>query len=221
MTGKLDRHCAALLKTVVDDDLVLAREYGIAWQRDRDHVITYDAEYYDKCKSYEGQQIAQKINAGRVALVNRYVGANRIVDVGIGSGEFVRARPNTYGHDVNPVAMEWLKRNDLWAARLDCFAGYSFWDVIEHVPDPGVYLDQIPLHCFAFFSIPIVYTLGGIRLSKHYRPGEHLYYFTEQGFLFFMAMHGFMVLDVQRFEIDAGRESILSFAFKRFKCPSL
>lgn len=216
----MDRFIAQL-PAELDGDLMICRDHGVAYQADMSNLVAYDAAYYDKCKSYEDQAIALKINAGRIALVGKYVGQNRVADVGIGSGEFVKKRPNTFGYDVNPVAIEWLKRNDLWAQPLEEFAALTFWDVIEHCPDPGLYLDRVRLHAFAFFSVPIMYGLGGIRLSKHYRPGEHLYYWTEDGFLQWMARHGFAWLETQRFEIDAGRESILSFAFKRFRCPTM
>lgn len=212
----MDRFVAAF-PAFADEDLMICAEHGVAYQADREHVLCYDEAYYNKCASYEGQQIAEKINAGRIALVSRYIGGNALVDVGIGSGEFIRKRPNTFGHDVNPVAMEWLKRNDLWAKNLSSYAGASFWDVLEHVQDPGVYLNQINLHAFVFVSIPIFYGLRAIRLSKHYRPGEHLYYWTESGFVEWMERHGFMHLETADFEIEAGRESIYSFAFKRYR----
>lgn len=204
---------------VADADLMLCPDHGVAYQKDREHLVNYDGDYYEKCASYEGQEIANKINAGRVALVESHLGPNVLIDVGIGSGEFIKKRPNTLGHDINPVAIEWLKRNDLWAKNLRSAAGASFWDVIEHVEDPGLYLDQINLHSLAFFSIPIFYTLGGIRVSKHYRPGEHLYYWTEEGFVAWMELHGFRLLETQTFEISAGRESIFSFAFQRYRWP--
>lgn len=198
---------------------MLCRDFGVAYQQDRTNLCAYDDAYYDKCKSYEGQQIAQAINAGRVALVNKYVGLGKVVDVGIGSGEFIRLRPNTWGHDVNPAGIEWLKRNDLWAKNLQGFAGATFWDVLEHVETPEDYLKQIGLHAFAFVSIPLFYALGAVRASKHYRPGEHLQYFTEQGFIDWMERHGFRLMQMQDFEIRAGRESIYSFAFRRYRWP--
>lgn len=203
-----------------DGDLMLCREHGVAYQKDMTNLVCYDEAYYNRCLSYEDQEIALKINSGRIALVNKYVSPmGRVLDVGIGSGEFIKKRPHTFGCDVNPVAIEWLKRNDLWSQHLDEFAGCTFWDVIEHVPKPEQYLGQIRLHSYLFTSIPIFYGLGGIRLSKHYRPNEHLYYFEERGFVAWMAMHGFMLLETQDFEIQAGRESILSFAFKRVRRP--
>lgn len=202
-----------------DGDLMLCQQNGVAYQADHSQLVEYGADYYAKCASYEGQDIAEKINAGRIALVARHLTASRVLDIGIGSGEFIKKRPNTFGFDVNPVAVEWLKKNKLWAQNLDDFAGYTFWDVIEHVPEPETYFNHIKLHACLFTSIPIFYGLQTIRLSKHYRPGEHLYYWTEDGFVAWMNTHGFMRLETDCFEIEAGRESIYSFAFVRYRWP--
>lgn len=201
-----------------DGDLMLCRDHGVAYQKDMSNLVAYDEAYYNKCLSYEDQEIARKINDGRIALVEKFF-SGAVCDVGIGSGEFIKRRPNTYGHDINPVAIEWLKRNDLWANHLAEFGAYTMWDVVEHIEDPWPYFRNIGLHCFLFISIPVFYGLGGIRTSKHYRPNEHLYYFTDEGLVQWLDMHGFMAVDRQDFEIQAGRESIYSYAFKRYRWP--
>jgi hypothetical protein len=209
------------MKGEVDGDLMLCRADGVAYQIDRGHLVNYDAAYYSKCAGYDGQPIADAINAGRVALVNRHVGNRPVVDIGIGSGEFIRQRGGeTYGHDVNPVAIEWLNRQDLRAERLAGYAGYTFWDVLEHVETPEDYLKHVDIGDRVFVSLPIFYGLGAIRTSKHYRPGEHLQYFTLDGFVLWMGRHGFMLLERSDFEIQAGRESIYTFAFKRYRWPA-
>lgn len=213
----MDRFIASL-PAQSDGDLMLCHDYGIAYQADRTNLVSYDAAYYDKCAGYEGQAIANKINAGRVAFVAKHY-AGTVVDVGIGSGEFIKTRGNTYGHDVNPAGIEWLKRNDLWVERLSGFGAVTMWDVIEHCEDPQIYLQQIGLHGFLFVSLPIVYGLTAIRASKHYRPGEHLTYWTADGFISWMDRHGFLLLEQSDFEIEAGRESIYSFALKRYRWP--
>lgn len=203
-----------------DDDLMLCRAHGVAYQKDRSHVVAYDADYFNKCLGYEDQDIARKINDGRIALVNRYLGGGRVLDVGIGSGEFIKRRGNTFGHDVNAVAIAWLRREGLLAERLDGFGGITFWDVLEHVETPETYLRHINLHAFLFTSLPIFPDLDSIRASRHYRPGEHLYYWTEDGFVAWLGQHGFRLMERGTFEIDAGRDSIYSFAFRRYRWPS-
>ena len=200
---------------VPDGDLFLCPSHGVAYQANRSHIFNYDAAYYDKCLAYEGLPIADAINAGRIALVNRHFGAGAVVDTGIGSGEFIKRRENTYGRDVNPVAIEWLKRNDLWVDRPWEFQAFTYWDVLEHMEDPEQEFHFIGPGAYLFTSIPIMSDLRKIRESKHYRPGEHLYYFSEAGFVSWMGMHGFTLLETADYETQAGRDSILSFAFRR------
>lgn len=200
-----------------DADLRLCPERGIAYQRDmRAKRVPYNGAYFDHYAKIEGAPIALTLNAGRRALVDKYVGPDTgVLDVGVGSGEFVKTRPNTYGYDVNKAAEAWLKERNRWSAEFGVFEAFTFWDVIEHVEDPNGYFKQIRNGVHLFTSLPIFKDLGKVRESKHYKPGEHLYYFTEQGFIDWMALYRFRCLEVSDFETRAGRESILSFAFKR------
>lgn len=199
-----------------DDDLALCMANGVAYQRDTSHPVAYDEAYYEKCRAYEGADIANKINAGRIALVNKYVGADEpVLDIGVGSGEFVKLRPNTWGYDINPVAADWLREHGKWAdiSELSWFNAVTLHDVVEHLPSPQDYLDNIDK--FLFCAVPIHQDLRDIRKSKHYRPHEHLLHFTYTGFVDWMERYGFEWLETQAFEIDAGRDSIYSFAFRR------
>ena len=197
-------------------DLVLCETHGVAFQRDMTSPVPYDAAYFDKYVGYENAPVALAINAGRVALVNKYLGPDcGVVDIGIGSGEFIKNRPNTFGYDVNPKAIDWLKARKRWADSWAAFDGFCMWDVLEHVPTPEDYFHRMHNGAFLFVSIPIFADLKKIRESRHYRPNEHFYYFTEQGLIDWMAHHRFMVMERQDFETHAGRDSILSFAFRR------
>lgn len=199
-----------------DGDLLLCTEAGVAYQRQLDHLVAYDETYFNKCASYEDQAIAIAINRGRIELVAKhYSPIARVVDIGIGSGEFIKKRPNTWGRDVNPVAEAWLRDRRLWAEDLQQFQAFTFWDVIEHVPRPAEYFAAVPARGYLFTSMPIFADLARIRESKHYRPDEHIYYWTEPGFIRWMARHGFDLLERQTFEIEAGRDSIYSYAFQK------
>lgn len=206
---------AAWVPGILDHDLVLLIDQGMAYQRDQSQLVPYDEAYFRKCSGYEGQEIAEKLNAGRIDFVERHYGKGPLVDIGIGSGEFIKKRPNTYGVDVNAVAQDWLFKNGLWARNLRNFAAFTFWDVIEHIPDVTEYFSKICNGSYLFTSLPIFDDLTRIRESKHYRPGEHLYYWQEQGFVSWMWLHRFELLERSDFETKAGRESILSFAFRR------
>lgn len=214
----MDRFIAAM-PAEKDADLMICAAHGVAYQADMDAPgVPYDETYFENYVRLEGQPIARKLNVGRVGLVNRFAGVDgRVVDVGVGSGEFIKSRgKNTYGVDVNPVATAWLKANGLWAGDLTTFThAFTFWDVIEHIKDPNEYFQYVGADGFLFTSIPIFTDLKWVRQSRHYKPGEHLYYFTTKGFIDWMGCYGFALLDCLTFETDAGRDSILSFAFQR------
>jgi len=195
-----------------NDDLVIT-ERGVAYQRDMSKRVDYGLDYFNKCLSYEDQEIAIKINEGRIKLVNKYV-KGKVLDVGIGSGEFIKKRPETFGFDINPEALQWLAENGLYSDQFKDFKAFTFWDVIEHVESPNAYFSKMPKDSYVFISVPIL-RLRYIRESKHYRPGEHLYYFTRDGLTNWMAMYRFRLLEVQEFEREAGREDIVTFAFKK------
>ena len=199
-----------------DGDLKLCRNRGIAYQTDMSVKVSYDADYFNKCASYENKEIALKINAARIALVNRWVGDGPVVDIGIGSGEFIKKRgANTFGFDINPVAGDWLRANGLWRGDFSGFKAFTFWDVIEHVEDPHLYFQSMQEGSYLFTCLPIVGDIEKIRGWKHYRPGEHLYYWTKLGFINWMALHRFRLLETNDLETEAGRENIVSFAFCR------
>lgn len=200
---------------IADDDLILCRENGVAYQADMTPTAEYDEAYFGKCRSYEDKEIARAINAGRAALVAKHYGPGPALDIGVGSGEFVRNRPLTFGYDINPAARRWLLECGFWAEDVESFSAITMWDVVEHVPEPESYFSRIKSGARLFVSVPIFTDLDRIRESRHYRPGEHLLYFTERGFVDWMELHGFSLLERQTFEIDAGRDSIFSFALEK------
>jgi len=197
-------------------DLMLCLSRGVAYQKDMTHRVPYDAAYFNKCAAYEDQTIARALNAGRIAMVDRHVGQDTLVlDIGIGSGEFIKKRPRTKGFDINPVAVRWLRKHQLFSAELSGFWAFTFWDVLEHVEEPEIYFRRMVPGSWVFVSLPIFYDLTRIRESKHYRPGEHLYYWTESGFVKWMHDHDFDLVERSDYETLAGRDSIISFAFHR------
>lgn len=215
----MDKHIELMGNTcgLVDGDLMLCHEYGVAFQRDMTPTAHYNGAYFEMYAGYANNDKAEAIDGGRIALVARHAGPQTpVCDVGIGAGVFISKRGNTWGVDVNPVAQAWLKERGLWAEDLSRFSAFTFFDVLEHLPEPGRYLQHVPIGGYVFASLPIFDDLNRIRESRHYKPGEHLLYFTENGFIDWMWMHGFKVLERTDFETVAGRESILSFAFQRF-----
>lgn len=208
-------------KSQEDGDLTLCLERGVAYQADMSiraptGVNAAGVDYFDHYAAIEGGEIAEKINAGRVDLVNKYVGTSTsVLDTGIGSGEFIRRRANTFGRDVNQKAVEWLKGEGKFAADASRFIAFTYWDVLEHIDAPNEHFKRMPEGSHLFTCLPIFADLRFLRSSRHYKPGEHLYYWTERGFVDWMELYRFRLLERATFETEAGRDSIVSFAFKR------
>lgn len=203
---------------VKDGDLMLCEHRGIAYQADMSQRVDYGADYLAKCEGYADTPIAKAVNAGRVAMLARHLpeGAS-VLDIGAASGAFLR-EANAWGFagkgcDVIPQVIERLQQDGLYAEDPSGFDAVTMWDVIEHIDCPELRFKPMHKGAFLFASVPIFASLRQIRQSRHYRPGEHLYYFTRDGFVAWMYERGFRLLEESTHETDAGRDSIGAFAF--------
>jgi hypothetical protein len=66
--------------------------------------MPYDAEYFARYQQQADTSIGRALTQARVDLVARHY-AGPVLDVGIGCGQFVDARPDTTGYDVNPAVV--------------------------------------------------------------------------------------------------------------------
>ena len=194
---------------------------GVAYQAEmRAGRVDYDEAYFAKVCAYEGGEIARAVNAGRCALLARHLppGA-RVLDWGAGSGAFMRearaAGFEAHGFDVIEETARWLRATGAYSDDPGRFDALTAWDVLEHMEDPAALLAQVRPGALIFVSIPVFADLRRIRASRHYRPGEHLYYFTPAGFQEWAARRGLELLEASDHETRAGRDSVGAFAFRR------
>ena len=206
---------------VRDGDLRICEARGIAYQPDpKAGRVSYGADYFAKVCAYEDTEIARAVNVGRVAMLARHLPAGAaVLDIGAGSGAFMRAAIaagfSAKGFEVMPEAVEKLNSAELYADDQSAFDAVTLWDTLEHMEDPELGLNKVRKGAHLFASIPVFDDLHGIRESKHYRPGEHLTYWSAQGFIDWMALWGYRLLEQSAHETEAGRESIGAFAFCR------
>lgn len=169
--------------------------------------------YWDKYGALQETDVASALMHMRLDLVKSYA-VEDLVDVGIGAGQFVRLRPGTRGHDAGKRACDWLKEQGLW---YQCSDGeveaMSFWDSLEHIPLPTQLVSKI--RRFAFVTIPIGETLERIISFKHFRPGEHCWYFTRSGLERWFGRQGFKLVEHNTMEQSVGREEVETFVFER------
>jgi hypothetical protein len=202
-----------------------ARE-GLVWLPERGMGFLevteqpYDAEYFEKYAGYAATEMGRAITESRLALVLRHINrGSAVVDVGIGSGHFLEAAgellPFLGGYDVNPAGIAWLNARGLFRdPRRVPVDVLTFWDVLEHIPDPATYL--VRAREWVFCSLPIVPGDGPPPLDwKHLRRDEHVWYWTHDGFIAWMAEKGFDLEEFSYIEVQLGREDIGTFAFRR------
>ncbi len=196
--------------------------YGFLPLGSLDEPEEYGAAYWQKYQDYKGTPLERGINDLRAELVQKWHPEGGLVlDVGIGNGSFLdRIRSQEVlaaGYDVNPLAVEWLRERGVYHNILSgpatSVSSVTLWDVLEHIEDPTDVLACAS--CFVFLCMPIYQGPLHVLASKHYRPGEHCWYFTEVGLRRFLAVHGFKLVDMNHLETFAGREGIGSFVFER------
>lgn len=173
----------------------------------------YDEAYWEKYIRMEDTDIGHQLNQARLEIVNRYQW-DSLIDIGIGSGAFIKELPNAYGFDINPSAVTWLKSVNKYKepCQIDCL---TFWDSLEHIHNPTELLEKA--NKFVFISTPIYDDKAHILRSKHFRPDEHCWYFTKDGLIRFMSNFGFYCIEYSNIETEIGREDIGSFVFKRIE----
>ncbi len=193
-------------------DLIWDEERGVGYYPVKSPV--YGREYWEKYQGYAKTPMGDAITAARVLLVSRHLKPEELlVDVGIGDGSFIKARPNTYGEDINPWAIQWMKDNGKlinpnWGAE-----NYSFWDSLEHFSHPEEAVAKVRNMCFV--SIPTFRGREHVLKSKHYRKDEHYWYFTATGLVDWFNSMGLARIAANTWESHLGREDISTFVFKR------
>jgi hypothetical protein len=178
----------------------------------------YDQAYFDRFTRQAAEPIGRRLMTARVAFVEQcYRGL--LLDVGIGSGAFIEKRNllrrySTFGFDINPAGVAWLKQRELWFdPEWHSLPAVSMWDVLEHMHDFRPLLSKVSE--WLFLSLPIFRDAAHVLGSKHYRKDEHCWYWTHEGLVTVLRRLGFKLVATSTMEIDAGREDIGAFAFRR------
>jgi hypothetical protein len=188
----------------------------------KERIVKYDKAYFEKYVGYAQTDQGKSINLMRMGMVSSWITdlpQTTILDVGIGCGMFVQGMRSfgykCYGTDVNPQGVKWLQKKGWILPHTTPANVLTFWDVLEHIEEPRLLFNyHIPE--WVFVCMPIYRDENHVFQSKHYRPGEHCWYFTEYGIRRFMLSHGYDCVEMNQKEtILGGREDIYSFAFKK------
>ena len=173
-----------------------------------------EKDFWSEYRQLDQTNVGKVLTAMRHEYLNKHTCAPEfgdVLDVGVGGGAFCISVP-CMGTDIDLDALAWLEENEqLWDQSE--VATMTFWDSIEHIRHPGELLNKC--RGTVLLSTPIYRDFEHCINSKHYKPGEHLWYFTDRGLKIFMAEAGFMCVDQNRMEESVGREDIGTYAFSR------
>jgi len=192
------------------DCLLWSEELGMGWHGRR--PMDYEGAYFAKYQELDATPMGEALTKARVDLVRRHF-SGQVLDIGIGGGRFVE-ESGGFGFDVNPEALQWLNANGCYKNPHFGWDAMTFWDSLEHIPDPELMLRSIG--DWAFVSMPIYKDQADCLKSKHFKPGEHIWYWTLDGFASWMDRQGFELREINHAESELGREGITSFAFRRY-----
>lgn len=175
-------------------------------------AMEYRDDYWQEYRRRDATDTGAALTRARIDLVRRHF-SGVAVDIGIGGGRFVE-ESGSRGFDVNARAVEWLDGRgslcDPYSQKVDAI---TCWDSLEHIPDPTALLRQV--RQWIFVSLPIFSGPDHALKSRHYKPGEHIWYWTHDGLVKWCADHGFSLVECNDMETQLGREGIMSYAFRR------
>lgn len=175
--------------------------------------MDYSGPYFEKYQLLDATPMGAALTLARMELVGKHF-RGLIVDIGIGGGRFV-TESGCQGFDVNPEAVDWLKQQGRY---LDPYQqsvpAITCWDSLEHIAEPEKLIARA--RQWVFVSMPIYRDAQDCLSSKHFKPGEHLWYWSLDGLVDWFDRLGFELREINHAESELGREGITSFAFRRY-----
>lgn len=186
-------------------------ELGYGWHSSP--PMQYSGEYFANYQALDNTPMGAALTKARLELVSKFTEPRLTTDIGIGGGRYVQESRGC-GYDVCGAAVAWLHSE---GAYVDPYDGgvksATCWDSLEHIPEPEKLLAQVT--DWFFVSLPTFESAAEALQSKHFKPAEHLWYFSIPGLIQWCEDQGFRVMEVNHAETELGREGITSFAFKR------
>jgi hypothetical protein len=178
--------------------------------------MEYDAAYCNNLAQMY-RDSAEAINGLRWDFVEPS-GARLVLDYGCGCNYLTAYAPAGITVDSYDIGVYTLEVCPPTGIRHDHYDLTCLFDVLEHVdwqnaPD-RLMLAALAASEYVAVTVPVPPPGTDLPTWKHYKPGEHLTYFSEASLLCFMAARGFLPLRWGQPECPP-RQDIHSFLFRR------
>lgn len=140
-------------------------------------LVKYDADYVAKYRGY-----TDEMSYLRLGFLKAFAGGGPLLDFGCGDGRFVKvARAggfDAYGYDIHGVDVGVPMVGWDRIGRAD-WGVVTMFDSLEHVPDLHQVERAAARATRLIIATPCPPTgFPDVRDWKHYKPGEHLHYFS-------------------------------------------
>lgn len=163
-------------------------ECGHLWQYER-KPFDYGAQYI--AAGYAGKP-TNDMAWLRLGYLGGFVQSGRVLDIGYGDGAFIRAARRAgfeaFGYDVASGASDVPTVESLSGAWdiVTCF------DSLEHFDNPSsVFMVRPSLFLVTIPNLPTGVSDEGLKAWRHYKPDEHLHYFTRYSIRRLFHRHGY------------------------------
>jgi len=169
--------------------------------------VIYDIKYYENMlRNYSGT--AEQISKIRWKWIEE-VDPKVVLDYGSGVGWFRAWRPKgveVYSYDIAEYPQT---RVELIMYDVVCF-----WDVLEHIPDFSRIEPILALARNVAATLPVIPESETFNDWKHFKPGEHLHYFSKPTLSALFHKYGFRVKKVGEPECPP-RKDVVSFLYEK------
>jgi SAM-dependent methyltransferase len=190
------------------------------WQTGLKGTAVYDAQYVRS--RYDVYSTTEAMSYLRLGFVKAFARNGRILDVGYGNGSFLKkaakAGFSAFGSDVHGTDYG-VHDIPLDEAAMGSWDVVTFFDSLEHFSDLSLPREVALRARVVIASIPCrPDEFPACKEWRHYRPGEHLHYFSRYSLeLFFVSHHVVAsrsdVEDTIRGKLPSGEQNILTMAF--------
>lgn len=167
----------------------------------------YDINYYENMlRMYSST--AKQISTIRWEFISE-LHPHTVLDYGSGVGWFRAFRPKDVivdSYDIAEYPQTKVLRNE--------YDVVCLWDVLEHIPRFSDIRSVLNSSRFVALTLPLLEEGINVRMWKHFKPDEHLHFFTKDVLAALFDYYCFDLIKEGQPECPP-REDIWSFVFKR------